>query len=123
MQYDIIHIEDNQNERMFVEEAARRHGLTYSGVPSLQALEGALTVSSAKVYLVDGRFPVAGGQAVEQNAHRAFASIRKTHPDARIVLFSSGWDAEGIAREHSVDYRSKEDYTSGKLVEELKVML
>lgn len=123
MQYDIMQVEDDPDERRLLERAAKRQDLACYGVPSLQALEDSLENSSARVYVVDGNFPVSDGQAVEQNAHRAFASIRKAHPDARIVLFSSGMNAESVAREHGVNYRSKRQYTSEKLVEELKTLM
>jgi DNA-binding NtrC family response regulator len=123
MQYDIMQVEDDSGTRGFIERAAQSQDLTYFGVPSLQALEEALPESSARIYLVDGRFPIVAGEVVEQNSQKAIASIRHQYPDARIMLFSGEMDGDAIARENNVEFCSKGNYTARSLVAKIKESL
>jgi len=123
MKYDIIHVEDNEEERRFVGEAAARQNLTYLGLSCLQALENSLPNSSARIFVIDGKFPVDDGGIIERNASRAIAAIRLPYPQARMVLYSSEMDIDTLAGGLGVDHRSKSKFTARGLVTELVTIL
>ncbi|HIG97246.1 MAG TPA: hypothetical protein HA230_02775 [Candidatus Aenigmarchaeota archaeon] len=123
MRYDIIHIEDHPDERKYMKNAAERQELTYLGLPCLQALKDALPESSARVYVVDGKFPRVNRGLIEQLAPEAIATIIACYSDARIVLFSSEDNIDVTAREHGADFLRKDEHTARSVVENLKPMI
>ena len=125
MEYDILQVEDEPSERRWLEQSAQREHLTYLGVGSLHALEQALNEgSAAKVYVVDGQFPVTEGGEMGFNAPHAIATIRKSYADALIVLHSGHPNAQWCAKEHNVECIGKGiNIKSSKLVSVLKEMI
>jgi hypothetical protein len=51
--YDIMQVDDEEDERKYLHREASRQNLTYFGVASLQELVQALPNSSGRVFLVD----------------------------------------------------------------------
>ncbi|MFA5796761.1 MAG: hypothetical protein WC916_01835 [Candidatus Woesearchaeota archaeon] len=120
MQYDIMQVEDNSEIRRYTEKNAKRENLTYFGVSSLHALENALTESSAKIYIVDGRFPIDEEGQVILNAPQAIISIRKNYSDAKIILYSGEKDGDLIAQKNLVEFMDKGDYAPHELILKIK---
>ena len=88
--YDIIHLEDDTQDRYLVEKHAGIQDLSYFGVGSLKELEECLGEKFiAGVFVVDGRFPKEQGGSVDFNAPEAVGMIQKHYPGANIVAYSS----------------------------------
>ena len=107
--YDIMQVDDDVCMRNLVRNLSRRKELSYHGVGSLNSLEASLKGSSAKAYLVDGKFPSFEKGKEDMNAPGAFELIRAVNPEAYIMLYSSEKDGRKIADEHGVDFMSKTD--------------
>lgn len=121
--YDIIHVDDDPDEIELTGKYAEAGGLTYLAFSSLHALEEGLTSSSARVFVVDGRFPREEGGPVVGLASEAVKLIRSCYADANIILYSLEENIAEIAQENGVNSISKKDTTARELVAKLKEML
>lgn len=123
--YNIIHTEDDERDcARPVNSYAGREGLTYLNVDSLGSLErNLLQNNSADVWVVDGRFAVEKGKAIELLAPRAVEFIRVKHPDAKIVLYSNEDKLPEVAAQCGVEFFIKREVSAKDLVSNLKKMI
>lgn len=123
MQYDIIQVEDDSQGRRFLEGAAKGEGLTYLGVGCLHDLENVILESAAQIYVVDGRFPISKNGPVDRNAYKTIEAIRDKYPDSKIIIYSAELQGENIAKDNSVEFRSKQKYTAYGLIDEIQKII
>jgi len=122
MLYDIMQVEDDEDFRFFLRIEAKRQGMSHLEVGSLNDLEEALKDSSrAKVYVVDGKFPVDLGCQVEFLAPKAAEIIRNFDPESKIMFYSLS-DLSYLAQKFNAEYAGKETLPR-ELIEKIKEMI
>ncbi|MFH1182574.1 MAG: hypothetical protein V1702_06455 [Candidatus Woesearchaeota archaeon] len=107
MFYDVIHVEDAPKLRRLLRELLQFRSLSYLGLPTLDALEAALTTSRAKAYVVDSSFPRTRGAYPGTLYKKAIEAIKAREPDAEIFLFSGGRNIAEMAAGAGVSYIPK----------------
>ena len=125
-QFDIIHTDDSDTTRNSAERKAQRLGLTYLGVETLDALGEALKTSRARIYVLDGKFPIKLRRPINFNADKAVALIREeVGDDARILLVSGESEIENIAQQLGIDHINKQNLKrgAGEMVERIQTIL
>ena len=106
-----------------VKERAQGAKLTYINFQDLDELQQALPETSARFWVVDGRFPETKGRRIENNSARAVEAIRSHYPDARIGLYSAEMDGRKYAGELGIEHFDKFEFTAGELVDKVKEIL
>ena len=119
--YNIIHLEDEEDTVILSQRALTKAGLTYRSVKSLADLEELLQTARADLYVLDGSFPFQPGNTELFLADKAFAKIRKIHPQAKILIYS-GNDPKKFADLSGIEYLSK-DNSPDNLAQKVRSML
>ena len=119
--YDIIQVEDSEDFIIPLAREAEKQAMSHLGVGSLNELEETLVKNRAKVYVVDGRFPVKAGGEIDYLALRAAEMIRNCDPEAKIMLYSAN-DLSFVARKINAEYASK-GVLPDELMEKIKQMI
>lgn len=123
--FDIIHIEDEEDGRDYVKHFSKKNNLTYLGIPSLNELEIALEQNRAKIWIIDGKFPAKEGDVIEFNAPKAVELIRNKYgSNVKIIIYSGEPDIDLFAKKINVISRKKgANYNAKQIVEEVKGMI
>jgi phosphoribosylanthranilate isomerase len=122
---DILQIEDSQCTYEGAASAARKLGLQYLNVTTLNDLKRALEKgTNARIYLVDGKFPEENGGAITFNGDKAVRLIReKVGSDALIILLSGEMNIRSIAQNLNVEFIQKGDDAIQDIITRLKERL
>lgn len=121
---DIIHIDDDQKITSLFERFSERLDLQYLSCAHLQALTEVLNNTRARIYLVDGRFPMVQGANEEYLAPSAVGNIRTTAGgDARIILVSGEGQIESYAEQLQIEYMHKGSQSVQDMLKAVKVMI
>lgn len=107
-QIDVIYVEDDvSNWREPMQRASERDELIYHGVGTLEELRMLLNEKTARVFVVDGKFPEKVGKFPEFNAPRAIDLIRKVCGESIHIIVLSG-EEESCFSGMKVEFHSKD---------------
>lgn len=122
MKYDLAHLEDDSRVILLFGLRAKRTGISYKSLKSLEDLENFLKSGDrGGVYFVDGNFPrQASSTKIEFLAENAILTIRENHKDAEVVICSFDSLAKGIADKFNVRYVNKADVDLASEMETIK---
>ncbi|MEK6890432.1 MAG: hypothetical protein AABX35_04565 [Nanoarchaeota archaeon] len=103
---DVLHLEPEENTRFFLEREAKKLGLNYHGVSSLEEFVPAVLAATPKVVVMN---TVVNYNGVPKLAGEVVSDLRRIHPDSKLIFYSS----DDITAEHLAELHNAQSYCVG----------
>ena len=121
--YDVLYLEDDPNQRMYVERNMVRKNIPFISCESLNELSDKLVDNNYKIFLLDGRFPEVKSERIQFNFPKAVSLIKEKYENPKIILYSSEMNGQEMADECGAEFCDKGDYYAEEIVEKLEKIL
>ena len=114
---DVLHVEDDDCVRACLKVLLEGEGKSYAGTSTLSDFCASMREDHARVYVLDGCFPMRHQEGPRLLADRACKEIRRVHSDAKIIVYSNHDNLLALAETLNVVGLSKSVYSESAVVQ------